>query len=227
MKRLDWDSDFFGFDVYEGVFKKGETLPFGMIYLYGKYDELESLKTDYYPDAYLENKVEFAKWIRRKEKAEHFDNIKPVESFSDKLFDLAKISGQHSRFKCDNKLQPYFNRLYKLWVVNSINKRIASTVLGYYDNDNLVGFITLKLTGVEAKVGLFAVDSEFQGKGIGKKLLISAENWVSKNGGETMVIATQGKNINACYFYKKNGYVLLTSVFLLQIINSSEIKVID
>ena len=89
---------------------------------------------------------------------------------------------------------------------NSLNKTFAEKVFYIHSEDTINGFVTLQRDGNTAKIGLIAVNPNFQGKGIGTKLLQAAEYYAIKNNMDKMLIPTQKENILACNFYKKNGY---------------------
>lgn len=136
-------------------------------------------------------------------------HISIILETSPKLYDLAYQSGYESRFKKDNKFKTgEFERFYKIWIDNSINKSIADYVLGYYDDKELKGFISLKINGEKATIGLFAVDINDRGTGIGRQLIEAAKYYSFKNGAKKLFVATQKYNHRACSFYQKNGFIL-------------------
>lgn len=127
---------------------------------------------------------------------------------SESLYKLAFQSGRFSRFLTDTLLAPKFNQLYSLWLEKSIDRTIADEVFVHYNSKNIIGFVTVKKKMSNAVIGLIAVDENYQGKGVGKKLLSVVENWCLQNKLQKIQVTTQKQNINACNFYQHNGYVV-------------------
>ena len=125
----------------------------------------------------------------------------------DKLIDLSIQSGIYSRFNIDKKIgKEKFQQLYTLWMVNSINLKIAKDVLVYTEMKDLAGFVTLGEKNNQADIGIISVDSTFRKKGIGKILMTSAEKKFSNLGYDSIQVVTQGDNIPACKLYESCGY---------------------
>lgn len=133
-------------------------------------------------------------------------NIKSTKTYTFQLYNLALLSGRHSRFRTDKFLFPKFNLMYKTWLEKSLSREIANEVFVYEKNNEQLGFVTIKKTNLEAVVGLIAVDEASQGKNIGSDLLRQIESWCCENKITSLDIATQLDNEQACGFYKKNGY---------------------
>ena len=211
IKQLQWDSDFFNKKIGELSPNEAIKVPFNLTQDYDliiiKKNQDFSCEIDGYEKTFEETKILFEKKLS-------FDNIneiiiedtdfqnKPPEDF----YDLAYESGKYSRFKLDLNLKNKFQDIYKKWVDNSLNKTFAEKVFYIHSEDTINGFVTLQRDGNTAKIGLIAVNPNFQGKGIGTKLLQAAEYYAIKNNMDKMLIPTQKENILACNFYKKNGY---------------------
>ena len=140
-------------------------------------------------------------------KNEAYKNFVPTDQLANSLFELAYESGKYSRYKQDvNILEDRFKKLYQFWIKNSFNKTFADKIFYFKENENIVGFVTLKINNDIAKIGLIAVSPNYQGKGIGKKLIAKTENFCFENNVKTLQIPTQMENLEACNFYKKMGY---------------------
>ena len=61
---------------------------------------------------------------------------------------------------------------------------------------------------------------EFRKSGVGKKLILAAENWVSEQNLHNLYVSTQKKNVNACQFYHKMGFILEQKEYIFHIWNS-------
>lgn len=207
-ERLDWDSDFFGYSIgllhlNDGDFDSKLHLDqrFELTYVFS---DKEQLHTDL-PDC-IDIKLNYTKIVDAALVGTMHPNIEIYEGgMCDDLTELALLSGQHSRFKRDQKLSPHFAKLYMLWIENSLNKKIADAVLVYKESNAIVGFVTLKNAPEHVQIGLIAVSEKHQGKGIGASLLNAIPALFSKN---EIIVSTQGENEIASAFYQKNGYQL-------------------
>ena len=125
----------------------------------------------------------------------------------DKLIKLAIESGLYSRFNIDPKIErAYFEEMYKTWIVNSVNKKIALEVLVAINEQTIAAFVTLGEKNARADIGIIAVDANFRGKGIGRSLMFAAENWFKNSNYQLMQVVTQGNNTAACKLYESCGY---------------------
>jgi ribosomal protein S18 acetylase RimI-like enzyme len=124
------------------------------------------------------------------------------------LIALAIESGAYSRFKVDEKIgAEKFVELYKTWIINSVNKKIAKEVLVYKLNETIGGLVTLGEKNLRADIGIIAVDVSCRGRGIGASLMRSAESWFAAHSDfEVIQVVTQGANTAACSLYEHCGY---------------------
>ncbi|HEX8548042.1 MAG TPA: GNAT family N-acetyltransferase [Cytophagaceae bacterium] len=124
------------------------------------------------------------------------------------MFDLAVQSGVYSRFALDPNIgHGIYEKIYKAWIINSVNKTLAKEVLIYKEQSLIQGLVTLGEKNSIGDIGIIAVDSKFRGKGIGKKLMRSAESWFAKNtSNKEIQVVTQGNNLPACKLYESCGY---------------------
>jgi dTDP-4-amino-4,6-dideoxy-D-galactose acyltransferase len=128
-------------------------------------------------------------------------------SVSEELENLAYLSGRYSRFRLDENFEPDdFYRLYKTWIIRSIQKEIADNVFIIKENNAIVGMVTLKYGEENGTIGLMAVSESAQGKGYGKKLIKSCMYDLHKRGISKIEVPTQANNIAACRFYEKCGF---------------------
>lgn len=114
----------------------------------------------------------------------------------------------YSRFRIDHHFTKQdFERLYKVWVDSSLNRTIADSVLVYSENNELAGFVTMKNLKDRVSIGLIATQFQYRGRGIASFLLNSVNNYAYSHAIDTIEVATQARNIIACSFYKKNGFI--------------------
>jgi len=217
VNELEWDSRFFKKKVGELNIGNGvieNLLDFDVVY--AKSDKKIKLTIPKFELSASETKIVFIKDMKT---PNIFDlNIRSAFSSglkAEDLYELALISGEHSRFNKDNKFSyKEFVELYKKWVDNSFDNNYADDILVYVLNKKIVGFVTYKINNDEARIGLIATDSNQQGKGIGTKLLNAVENKLFSLKIKTLEIPTQMENIIACKFYDKNGYSIKEKIYI-------------
>jgi dTDP-4-amino-4,6-dideoxy-D-galactose acyltransferase len=123
------------------------------------------------------------------------------------LTQLTLQSGTYSRFRIDpNFRNSEYESLYKEWIKKSVTKDVADQVLVYKEEDHILGFITMKIAEGHGSIGLLAVDENFRGKSIGKKLLTSSFAYFQNNNITTIEVVTQRVNQIACRFYEACGF---------------------
>ena len=214
IKPLDWDSNFFKKKIglldlsYDSDFSEIQN-DFDLIYVLSVKDIAIEI-TNYKP-SYSENKIVFSKKIVQKNESTDVNIFSQLEDSPRKeIYELAFESGKFSRFKLDtNFRQTEFQKLYKKWVDNSFNKDYADAVMVYKEQNKVMGFVTYKVWDTYATIGLIAVCSKYQGRGIGKKLIQSVEFELAHKGVVELRIPTQLQNEIACKFYKGLGYEII------------------
>jgi dTDP-4-amino-4,6-dideoxy-D-galactose acyltransferase len=226
--KLDWDSDFFKFNVgrIEGLIQKEEDIrnveflieenKIKLSY-YSTFSELPShiLKSKKLDIVLVDKKTTYTKNIDANLKIHNsITSIEQNTHHKDKLINLAIQSGIYSRFNIDERIgKEKFEEMYRLWMINSLSRKIAKEVLVFIENNELAGFVTLGEKNNRADIGIIAVDYVFRGKGIGKKLMTSAEKWFSNIGYKSIQVVTQGDNNPACRLYESCGYKVDTVEF--------------
>jgi dTDP-4-amino-4,6-dideoxy-D-galactose acyltransferase len=210
VKKLQWDSDFFNLNVGEIIYDENYEMEdisnYDLIYLFS--DEEFDLKIPNFENSFSETKVVFIKNTETYQQTSKLIlKVDEVSVTKEQLYLLAYESGKNSRFLLDNKFnENLFKNLYQTWIDNSINKKFADDILVYFEENKLKGFVSYKINNDNASVGLIAVNSDYQGKGIGAKLLNYLENLLFEKGVHQLTIPTQLDNIQACNFYQKQGY---------------------
>ena len=122
---------------------------------------------------------------------------------------LAMEISKYSHFKTDPQCPPRLViKMYKKWITNSINGKIAKHVLVYKKGRRIAGFITLGEKNGRGDIGLLAVDAAFRGQGIGYKLITAAQKQFLQDNYKYSQVVTQLGNIAACRLYEKSGYVI-------------------
>jgi dTDP-4-amino-4,6-dideoxy-D-galactose acyltransferase len=216
VRKLDWDSSFFGYpvgrlDITQNSLLEPdkfikETASFKLVYIFStialKFEGLFQADT----------KVTLSKSISDKNK------ITNDILFCDKYYrgkhdikqieELAFESGQYSRFRKDpNFLNNEFERLYRKWINHSLLKINAIETLVLSKSKEIIGLITIeKKNETTSKIGLIAVHPSYQGLGIGKKLIDDTEIYSVNHGFQKLEVITQLENEHAMKFYLKNQF---------------------
>jgi dTDP-4-amino-4,6-dideoxy-D-galactose acyltransferase len=214
IKYLDWDSSFFNKKIglldqtsNRTIFKNQND--YELIYVVSDKDIIVDIED--FKQTYAENKVIFSKRLDQIDGVRNSNVFEVSVDFPrNQIYELAFESGKFSRFKLDpNFSQNEFEKLYIKWVDNSFNKEFADAVFVYKEQGKILGFVTYKVCGKYATVGLLGVCSKHQGKGIGKKLIQSVEMELANKGIEELRIPTQLQNELACKFYKGLSYNII------------------
>ncbi len=234
LELLDWDSKFFGYKVgridakrisagrLEQLFNGARKARFKLIYLFVNPQNKrlnESVRE--LGGILVDEKVTFYRTI-----PQSFRNLKRDRNItscfgkkpSPKLFLLSKSAGAYSRFRLDPRLRKReFEIIYREWLKNSLNGRLAKEVLVYGKEGKEVGFITLGIKNKRADIGLIAVDKKFSGKGMGRSLVESVFKKALFLGFEDIQVITQKANVGAFKFYEKLGFVVesVTNIYHL------------
>jgi dTDP-4-amino-4,6-dideoxy-D-galactose acyltransferase len=220
LTELEWDSVFFGYKValisfdqngknhvdelIEEIISKGIRLTY----------VLTSPSDDYLNDIIKRTGGILAdtriKYSKNTEPHYEFKNI--IKEFTDnkptiELTELAIQAGKYSRFRIDeNFTNNEYERLYKQWLINSLNKELAFKVLVAIEGIQITGFTTLGDKNSCADIGLVAVDRNFTGRGIGTDLVHYADNTAYNMNYHEIKVVTQKRNQIACNLYEKCNF---------------------
>ncbi len=209
IKHLEWDSNFFKIKI--GLLHSDkdihlETENFDLIYVSGNYPVNLSSP---FKNSFSNTKRVYQKQILNYTEVDSTN----IKSFSKKHHSITQIqkiayeSGKYSRFKLDpNFSLDEFQRMYNQWIENSILKKNAKDLWVYEESEIIKGIISFDVDDNITKIGLLGVLPQFQGQGIGNKLLKSVENWCFSQKITELQIPTQSENKPACIFYDSKGY---------------------
>lgn len=138
-----------------------------------------------------------------------YENIKTYENTktNESIINLALQSGEYSRFNTDkNFVLGTYEKLYKIWILQSISKSIADDVFVYENEGIIKGFISVYENSGLGKIGLLGVDVFSRGEKTGSKLIDYTKNYFYKRGIAKVEVITQHENKRACAFYEKAGF---------------------
>jgi ribosomal protein S18 acetylase RimI-like enzyme len=217
---LDWDTKYFGFKV--GIIEIDKEKVFSLEQLKNDariegyklvYLKSSSLLDDY--TLFFDEKLVYSKI---KEDVEDFmcPEIETYrqESIEAEIYELALKSGECSRYKLDQNFPTEcFQLLYNKWIENSIYTDYATDVLVYRLDRKPVGLLTFRNSEDTSSIGIIAVGQDFQGYGIGSKLIKYYQSILSNNI-KMLTVVTQGVNKPARFFYEKNGYEVTSRTYI-------------
>jgi len=83
----------------------------------------------------------------------------------------------------------------------------GSTILKYLEGEKIIGCVRLLKHGHQLYLGMFAVDPNLQNKGIGKKILIAAEEEAQKQNCQSIDMTVISERAELIDWYKGKGYV--------------------
>ena len=224
---LKWDSNFFNRKIGKLTYSKKDTEEslslalrkatqedYKLIYVFDESTtKIDTSICSIFNERLVDTKIIFKKTIH----AKTHPISKHIKSYTSnkirkELSDLAQLSGNFSRFKTDTHFSTIeFTSLYDEWIEKSVARKIADEVFVYEESNKIIGFISVSIANQIGSISLIAVDPKHQGKNIGSLLLAHLENYLISNNIKALLVATQKINELACGFYKKNGFIVLSS----------------
>lgn len=228
IEYLSWDSHFFSLRIgkveipvldekyVQAIFQEKLLDGYDLVYLFTSTVSSEIDAMICKEGAFLvDQKITYAKEVNNFSPHELPNQIRYYSGpLTTELLELAIESGHESRFKKDSRLQPKFTLLYKTWIEKSLTGEMADVVIVYETEQSIKAFITLKKKDTYGQIGLIAVNQDSQGKGIGKTLMLAAENWYLSENLVTAKVITQKTNTIACNLYEKSGYSIESKEFV-------------
>lgn len=219
-EQLDWDSEFFGRKIAKIVLCNSDeryveeklaayrSLDFDLVYIYLTAPTILSRSLCVsYNCKLVDCKMIYG--IRVGEKCETSPSVVEYKGDPSQLYKLAFQSGVQSRYRTDTAFkEDDFKRLYRTWVDNSVEHLIADKVFVFNGEEDISGFVTVRIHADDSSIGLIATDSQQRGRGIGSALVSAVKMYVKDVQAVNLTVATQKENTLACSFYEKNGFSL-------------------
>lgn len=222
--HLEWDSNFFGFNVARinrvdidgtgliSTLQELKSKNYRMVYWYVPVEQAETLRFAQAHGGFLaDQKVTYIKELTNTVLAQGsslYFTVPYIDAEPDAaLIRLALQSGGHSRFRLDPLFPDVLcDKLYTCWITRSVRKEIAWQLLVARDANELMGLITLGTKEKRGDIGLMAVASNARGRGIGQLLMVDAERCFMERGYAIAQVVTQRANSEACRLYESCGY---------------------
>lgn len=209
--RLDWDSEFFGYEIGQ-IIATGSEIPsenllrlsgFKLIYIISqnklRCPFIELMDEKVYLNCEIKKKVLYAN--------NNILQFDPAIHSDKELIDLNLKSGIYSRFNLDKNFSNFeFEKLYNKWITNSMQDNENSEILVKIVNHKIVGFIALKDKNKSIDIQLLAVDPLNRGMGIGSLLIDESKKYTITKGYKSITVTTQLNNTPAMNLYKRNNF---------------------
>lgn len=223
--RLDWDSNFFGLNVFTTTEKNlsrkqlksldqvSKEKSIDVLYHFQELNSVDGITLlGLNRFQLIEQKVDL---VLNASKAKIDETeADQVKLFNDKeynigrLYLIARQVSSYSRFANDR----HFNReqvgqLYKLWIDNSYYNGFADKIFISLSDNQISGFCIIKVENDHAiRISLIGVDEAVRGRSLGTKILQTVFRYYFSRGYEKCFVSTQLRNINALNFYIKNRF---------------------
>ena len=102
-------------------------------------------------------------------------------------------------------------RLTRPWNLSELDLQraldgVTSTVLGAFDNDQLIGTVRVGHDGHRGWVYYLAVEEDRRGTGLGRQMMSAAENWLREHGAVKVQLMVGPTNEAVLGFYERLGY---------------------
>ncbi|MBI1768784.1 MAG: GNAT family N-acetyltransferase [Bacteroidetes bacterium] len=91
--------------------------------------------------------------------------------------------------------------------INDFFSEQGSTILKFVDEGKIIGCVRLLKHGSQLYLGMFAVDPTVQNAGIGKKILLAAEEEARRQNCKSIDMTVISERKELIDWYKRNGYV--------------------
>jgi len=113
-----------------------------------------------------------------------------------------------SRYYFDGNFdEQKINEFYKSWIEKGVRGTFDDCCYCLFDQDVPIGFCTMRfMPNRTAKIGVFGISQDYQGKGLGKVLLNNALKAAKDQGAQTVHVVTQGRNYYAQKLYQSVGF---------------------
>lgn len=217
---MDWDSNFFGYKVakiYKNFINEKNYLE-SMQALrdseveFAQYTSEVELSSEISHNPYYSLKLVVSRVPIIKKMENIYSFHKNIEIYNKEypekeLIELAQLAGSQGRFGNDENIptEKYYE-LFKNWIINSVNKKLATNVLVYRVNGKIIGFITINVDGEKGSAPLLAVNREHEGFGVSFALMRAAETVLVKHGCTSVMSGTQDLNKKALKVFERYGF---------------------
>ena len=118
---------------------------------------------------------------------------------------IKQLAHAHAKNMADLHMQGF----EKSWSQQEFKNHIDNpldTVLGYFGQDTLCGFVVLRCQHDQAEILTIIMDEKYQSKGLAKNLLQQVEQGAAKQGVDVVFLEVAKDNLAAIKLYQSTGY---------------------
>jgi ribosomal protein S18 acetylase RimI-like enzyme len=223
-RRLEWDSDFWGFGCAR---VEGHKLSEGQIpaidawcqsnditflqYLAPATDRASAKAAEDGGFHQVDERITLACRIaeRRSEVSDPAIEIRPgrIDDLGE-LDAIARAGHTDSRYYHDPGFpRPRCDDLYSTWIKRSLEGAIADIVFVPVVEGKAAGYVTCKVEAKQGSIGLVGVGPKARGRGVGGAMVRRALDWFGEQGAEEVLVVTQGRNQAAQRLYERCGFL--------------------
>lgn len=219
--KLDWDTEFFGKDVFSLKTSSSEliqdtfkSLPQNSLLYVFSDNELPL-----YANNLVDKKVIFVTSLNSaNQDSNALDGVflcSHTPLSREELVFLSLESSKYSRYRVDSKISnDKADELYIKWIDKAINNPATHEILAFKCDERIAGMIAVKMVGDCCHIELVAVHPNYYRQGIAGKLIkASFQSAINKKINKISVV-TQLDNVEACGLYKKYGFKVDTVKYL-------------
>jgi dTDP-4-amino-4,6-dideoxy-D-galactose acyltransferase len=138
--------------------------------------------------------------------------VRPVEPEDvPALQAIARVSHTDTRFFSDPHFpQSLAEELYSTWIGLECQARASMVFVAIASKGPPCGYISchLEVARGAGQIVLVAVSQEFRGRGLGRRLVWTAQDWLARQGARQITVVTQGKNLAAQKLYAQCGFAI-------------------
>ena len=132
-------------------------------------------------------------------------NINTLKEFAESIWRITYrhvISEAQMRYMLDHLYHP-----------ETLREQVASgnPLLGAFFGDALVGYAHVFIEGHQSRLDKLYVDTLYQGQGIGRELVIAAEQYALGHDCSLMTLRVNRNNINAVAAYERLGFGIVAT----------------
>ena len=226
-KKLEWDSDFFGYNVgyisclrltpniekHIKRFIRQERISL-LEYLCNCHDRESVVVSEKNGYSFVDMRLTFERSLQdeaRVEQLEGFSIGKGKKKDIEKLKEIATGIYKYSRYYFDSNFDnDKVIQFYLDWIEKAIHGQFDDFAYVLYKDEEPVGFCSIKKPRKNlARIGLVGLSSDYVGRGLGKYLLKGVmQKLKSEEGIGHIEVATQGRNYPAIRLYQKCGFLM-------------------
>lgn len=229
IKKLDWDSAYFGFNVaflscmhlteniYSRIdkFIRKENIRL-VEYLCNCHDKRSVKVAEKNGFHFADIRLTFSKQLRDNQPVKLPAGVFFKRAKRKDISTLKKVSSgiyKDSRYFFDDNFDPRkAQEFYQGWVEKGVLGKFDDECWSLYDGKTPFAFCTVKYrAGNSASIGLFGMAEKYQGRGLGKQLLFLVFNMLLKKGISNLSVVTQGRNYAAQRLYQSVGFKTKTT----------------